>query len=176
MGQAAPEPSLPVTFDTWFTQPAFCRFLDQTLHLSYVGTVADNDKMNLKTGAETLKTFAARLKQQHLDVVDHGQKGVFRRITISFKGTQETYYTYCQTHHIHNFGKQRLVINYRQADLAENPVYYISNRLVWQAAGITRIRRHRWPVDALRTMRKARRKGWISINCGASAPSNVMSL
>ena len=150
-----PELSLPVTFDTWFTQPAFCRFLDQTLHLPYVGTLADNDKVNLKTGAETLKNFAARLKQQHLDAVKQGQTGVFRRITICFKGTQETYYTYCQTHHIHNFGKQRLVINYRQADLADNPVYYISNRLVWQAAGITRIRRHRWPVEVYHEEGKA---------------------
>ena len=26
-------------------------------------------------------------------------------------------------------------------------MFYIANRLVWQAAGITRIRRHRWPVE-----------------------------
>jgi hypothetical protein len=26
-------------------------------------------------------------------------------------------------------------------------VYYNSNRLIWQASGITRIRRHRWPVE-----------------------------
>jgi len=46
---------------------------------------------------------------------------------------------------VHNFGKQCLVINYRQADLSDVPVFYNSNRLIWQAAGITRIRRHRWP-------------------------------
>jgi len=26
-------------------------------------------------------------------------------------------------------------------------VFYIANRLTWQAAGITRVRRHRWPVE-----------------------------
>jgi hypothetical protein len=150
-----PELNLPVTFDHWFTQPAFCRFLDQTLHLAYVGTLADDTKVNLQSGPETLKDFAARLKQHHLEAVQQGQPAVFRRITIPFKGTQETYYTYCQTHHIHNFGKHRLVINYRQADLTDDPVYYISNRLVWQAAGITRIRRHRWPVEVYHEEGKA---------------------
>ena len=172
---AHPEKALPVTFDNWFTQPAFCRFLDQTLHLPYVGTLADGDKVTLKSGQETLKDFASQLKQEHLKAVAHGGKAVFQRITITYKGEQETYYSYWQTHAIHNFGKQRLVINHRQADLADSPVFFISNRLVWQAAGITRIRRHRWPVDASRTTRKARPKGWTSINCGTSAPSNGMS-
>ena len=54
-----------------------------------------------------------------------------------------------------NLSKQRLVINHRQADLADNPVFYISNRLVWQAAGITRIRRHRWPVEVYHEEGKA---------------------
>ena len=70
-------------------------------------------------------------------------------------GGQEEYYSYCNTHHIHNFGKQRLVINHRQADLADNPAFFISNRLVWQAAGITRIRRHRWPVEVYHEEGKA---------------------
>ena len=67
----------------------------------------------------------------------------FQKITIPYKGEQEQYYSYCNTHHIHNFGKQRLVINYRQADLSDNPIFLLSNCLIWQAAGITRIRRHR---------------------------------
>jgi hypothetical protein len=40
----------PVTFDTWYTQADFCRFIDETLHLPYVGTLAEGDKVNLKTG------------------------------------------------------------------------------------------------------------------------------
>jgi hypothetical protein len=47
------------------------------------------------------------------------------------------------------------VINYRQADLGDNPLYLISNRLVWQAAGITRIRRHRWSVEVYHQEGKA---------------------
>lgn len=153
--EAHPDLKLPVTFDNWFTQPAFCRFLDQTLKLSYVGTLAGTDKVNLKTGQTRLDDFAARLKQEHLDALQHGGTPVFQRITIPYKGEQEQYYSYCNTHHIHNFGKQRLVINYRQADLSDNPTFFISNRLVWQAAGITRIRRHRWPVEVYHEEGKA---------------------
>ena len=150
-----PDLRLPVAFDSWLTQPALCRLLDQTLRLPYVGTLAETDKVNLKTGQETLHDFAARLKQEHLDAVQRGDKVVFRPITVSYKGAPETYYSYCQTHHIHNFGRQRLVINYRQADLTDKPVFLISNRLVWQATGITRIRRHRWPVEVYHEEGKA---------------------
>jgi hypothetical protein len=41
------ELKLPVTFDNWYTQPAFCRFLDQELELPYVGTLAGNDQVIL---------------------------------------------------------------------------------------------------------------------------------
>jgi hypothetical protein len=152
---SCPDPALPVAFDNWFTQAPFCRFLDQTLHLAYVGTLAETDKVNLKTGQATLKDFAARLKQEHGAAVAQGDKAIFHPITIAYKGAPETYYSYCQTHHIHNFGKQRLVINHRQADLQDNPLFLISNRLVWQAAGITRIRRHRWPVEVYHEEGKA---------------------
>jgi len=150
-----PDQKLPVTFDNWFTQPAFCRFLDQTLKLPYVGTLAGSDKVNLKTGQTTLDDFAARLKQEHLDAIEHGGKPVFQRITISYKGEPEHYFSYCNTHRLHNFGKQRLVINHRQSDLSDPPAFFISNRLVWQAAGITRIRRHRWPVEVYHEEGKA---------------------
>ena len=153
--EAHPAEQRPVTFDNWFTQPAFCRFLDQTLKLPYVGTLAETDKVNLKTGQTTLKDFAAQLKQEHRQAMQHTGKPIFQKVTIPYKGQQETYYSYCNTHHIHNFGKQRLVINYRQADLSDNPIFFISNRLIWQAAGITRIRRHRWPVEVYHEEGKA---------------------
>ena len=137
----------PVTFDNWYTQPDFCRYLDQTLHLAYVGTLAETDQVILQTGKTTLQDLASRLKEQHQQALKKGKPGLFHKITISFKGTVETYYSYCRTHHIHNLGRQRLVINYHQADLGDNPTYLISNYLKWHAAGITRIRRHRWPVE-----------------------------
>jgi hypothetical protein len=34
-------------------------------------------------------------------------------------------------------------------------MYFISNKLKWQAAGITRIRRHRWPVEVYHEEGKA---------------------
>ena len=150
-----PETKLPVTFDNWYTQPTFCRLLDQTLKLPYVGTLTEADKVNLKSGQETLGDFAARLKQEHLKAVEEGSCPVFRPLTITYKGEPEQYYSYCKTHRIHNYGRQRLVINYRQADLTDNPTFFISNRLVWQARGITRIRRHRWPVEVYHEEGKA---------------------
>lgn len=150
-----PQAHLPVTFDNWFTQPDFCRFLDQNLKLGYVGTLASTDKVNLKTGQIPLGDFAERLKQEHLAALAHSRKAIFQRITIPFKGEHETYYSYCRTHRLHNFGRQRLVINYRQADLSDNPTFYISNRLIWHATGITRIRRHRWPVEVYHQEGKA---------------------
>jgi len=145
----------PVTFDNWFTQPAFCQYLDQTLKLAYVGTLAETDQVTLKDGRKTLKDFAAHLRQEHVEALEQQGKPVFHKITIPYKGEQEVYYSYCNTHNLHNFGKQRLVINYRQADLSDTPTFFISNRLIWQAAGITRIRRHRWPVEVYHEEGKA---------------------
>ena len=80
---------------------------------------------------------------------------MFQKITIAYKGQRETYYSYCNTHRLPNFGKQRLVIHYGQADLSDNPTFFISNRLFWNALGITRIRRHRWPVEVYHQEGKA---------------------
>ncbi len=150
-----PSLKLPVTFDNWYTQPSFCRYVDQELHLPYVATLAKDDKVNLKSGQETLETFSQRLKEEHLTAVKAGNKPLFHKITIPYKGEKESYYSFCRTLRIHNFGKQRLVINYSQADLSDTPRFFISNRLFWQAAGITRIRRHRWPVEVYHQEGKA---------------------
>jgi hypothetical protein len=150
-----PDLHLPVTFDNWFTQPAFCQFLDKTLRMAYVGTLTESDIVNLKSGPFTLGEFAKKLKEEHLAALKTGGKPVFQKNTVHFKGEKEIYYSYCQTHQIHTFSKQRLVINYRQADLSDNPTFFISNRLFWQANGITRIRRHRWPVEVFHEEGKA---------------------
>lgn len=150
-----PDAHLPVTFDSWFTQPDFCKFLDHELKLAYVGTLSGKDPVTLTTGLLPLEQFAERLKQEHLAALLHAGKPVFHRITIPFKGKQETYYSYCRTHRLHKFGRQCLVINYRQADLSDNPTFYISNRLIWHATGITRIRRHRWSVEVYHEEGKA---------------------
>lgn len=153
--EAHPDLNLPVAFDNWYTQPCFCRYLDETLRRSYVGALAPDDKVILKDGVKTLAEFAAHLKQEHLEAVREGKAPTFKPITIAYRGTPETYYSYSQVHRIHRFARQRLVINYRQADLTDDPVFLISNRLVWQAPGITRIYRLRWPVETYHEEGKA---------------------
>lgn len=145
--QANPGVSLPVTFDNWYTQPDFCRYLDKTLGLAYVGNLANSDEILLASGPETLKSFAARLKAEHMDKLARGEKPLFRKHSISYKGDKVTHYSYCRTLRVKTFGKQRVVISHRKADLSDPPKRYNSNRLHWQAPGITRIGRHRWPVE-----------------------------
>jgi hypothetical protein len=142
-----PDLKLPVTFDSWYTQPAFCRFLTSVVELPYVGTLNASDKLLLKSGEKTLAEFAKQLQKEHKTAAKNGNPPVFKSITIRYKGSKEHYFSYCQTHRIPKFGKQRLVINFRNDDLTDKPVFYICNRLRWQAKGITAIRRHRWPVE-----------------------------
>ena len=146
---------VPVTFDNWYTQPGFCHYIGNTLGLGYVGSLAEDDVVVLKTGAERLDSFAARLKAEHLQALKERRPGVFQRLTIRYKGEREAYYSYCMTHWVQSFGKVRLVINHRQEDLHDDPVFIIANRLHWQALGITRIRRHRWPVEVYHEEGKA---------------------
>ncbi len=146
---------VPVTFDNWYTQPGFCRYIGDGLGLAYVGSLAEKDRVILKTGAERLDAFAARLKAEHLLALAEKRPGVFKRLTIHYKGEREPYYSYCMTHRIESFGKVRLVINYRHENLSDDPVFIIANRLHWQASGITRIRRHRWPVEVYHEEGKA---------------------
>jgi hypothetical protein len=145
----------PVTFDNWYTQPAFCRFLDKTLKVPYVGTLAAEDLVVLKQEQQRLDVFDTHLQQEHQEAVKAKGRPVFGKLSITYKGEKETYYSYCKTHHIHNFGKQRLVINHRKADLSDSATYFISNKLNWQAGGLTRIRRHRWPVEVYHEEGKA---------------------
>jgi hypothetical protein len=91
--------------------------------------------------------FDLTLQEAHHEALKQGTTPVFHTITITYKGERETYYSYCNTHRIHTFGKQRVVINHRKADLSDAAMFLISNKLNWQAHGITRIRRHRWPVE-----------------------------
>lgn len=152
---AHPDLKLPVAFDSWYTQPGFCHYLDQQLKLPYVGTLTDDAVVVLKSGEEKVSAFAQRLKQEQQQASPANPAVVFQPIRIPYKGAEECYYSYCATHRIRNFGKVRLVINHRQADLTDKPVFYITNQMHWQAAGITRIRRHRWPVEVYHQEGKA---------------------
>jgi hypothetical protein len=146
---------LPVTFDNWYTQPAFCRFLDKTLRVPSVGTLARDDQVQLATGEIGLEEFDRRLRQQPQQALQGGGPALFRKLSIPYKGDTETSDSYCKTRRIPNFGKQRLVINHQEADLSDAATFLISRKVNWQAAGITRIRRHRWPVEVYHEEGKA---------------------
>jgi hypothetical protein len=150
-----PDLKLAVTFDSWYTQPAFCRTIDRRLGLPYVGTLDSDEPIKLKTGERKAGDFADQLKEQHLERVAKGGKPVFGKISFDYKGERERYFSYCCTTRVKNFGRVRLVINHRQAELKDSPKILISNRLNWQATGITRIRRHRWPVEVYHEEGKA---------------------
>lgn len=87
--QSHPTLNLPVSFDSWYTQPAFCHFIEHDLRMNYVGALAEDQQVVLKTGTEKLADFAARLKQEHLDAVAHGKPPVFKPVTIPYKGGKE---------------------------------------------------------------------------------------
>ena len=145
-----------MAFDSWFTQPGFCQYLDQTLNWPYVGALATDERVILKRGTESVAQFADELKQEHLTALARtGTAQVFRPIRIHFKGRLEYFYSYCETHRLKNFGRLRLAINHREADLSDPPVCLIANRLSWRATGITRIYRHRWPVEVYHEEGKA---------------------
>lgn len=147
---------LPITFDQWYTQPAFCRHLREELHLNYVGTLGESDPYLTAQGKiEPLKQLAQRLKGEHGKARQEGRPAVFQPLTIVYKGEKEHYWAYCGTHRIPHFGKHRLVISHQQEDLSDDPRFFISNNLKWQAGGIVRIRRHRWPVEVYHEEGKA---------------------
>ena len=145
--EAHPKLKLPLAFDHWDTQPDFCPFLARELGLPYVGTLSAEAQVVLRTGKLRVDQFAKRLMEEHLAALQKGKLGLFQPIGFGFKGTRERYYSYCATQRIHHFERCRLVIHHREADLSDTPVFYLCNRWLWQAPGISRIRRHRWPVQ-----------------------------
>jgi len=146
---------IPVTFDTWYTQPEFCAFLSQELGVAYVGTLKSTDEIVVEKGTLPLGEFDVALQERHQQALRENKKPLFNRITIKYKGKKETYYSYCRTHRIQSFGRLRLVINHEKEDLSDSPTFFICNRNKWQAEGITRIRRHRWPVEVYHEEGKA---------------------
>ena len=80
-----PHLKLPVTFDTWYTQPAFCAFLDQQLGLAYVGTLKSNDEIVVDKGTLPLSEFDTSLIDRHQQAIQENKKPLFKPITISFE-------------------------------------------------------------------------------------------
>src|SRR5262249_35885903 len=82
--KAHPHNTLPVTFDNWYTQPAFCRFLDKTLKVPYVGTLSSDDLVVLKQGPQRVETFDAHLQHEHHQAIKDGGQPVFRALSIPY--------------------------------------------------------------------------------------------
>lgn len=146
---------LPVTFDCWYTQPQMCRFIDKELGKAYVGQLKADEILNLAGSRSlTLEAHVKELIEQHYDSESNFR---FQKTTVPYKGGKEVYYTYCANRSFERFGKQRLVISFSTNDdfRKANPRFFITNRKHWNASGICRISRHRWPVEVFHQEGKA---------------------
>lgn len=141
---------IPIAFDKWFTNPAFCKYIDQDLDKGYVGGLKSSEHL-LRAGGKKISVgdFVQHLHQEHLAKSPEEQKSnpVFGKVTIRYKGKKEVYYNYCKVHHICGYGRQRLLISYSNSDLTSAARVFISNRLKWRCHQMTRVGRHRWPVE-----------------------------
>lgn len=146
-----PDYNFPVAMDSGFTTAQSCKIISKELKMSYVGCLKSDAVLILKGSEQKkLNEFAEQLKKEHLKAQQQAfqnTKPIFQKTSVYFKGQKLTYYAYCKTHRLKNFGKQRLVISYRKKDLTDTPLYTISNCRSWHASGILRIRRHRWPIE-----------------------------
>jgi hypothetical protein len=142
--KAHPTLKLPVTLDIGYSQPDFCHYLDQKLKLPYVGVVARDAEIIVGRRRQRVDLFSHQLKTDHWRATQSNGKPVFQPITVQHKGKNEVYYSYCATHELHHYGKVRLVINHRCADLSDKPVFLISNQLQWKALALTQVRAHRY--------------------------------
>ncbi len=149
-----PDMDIPVSFDKWFTCPSFCKYIDKKLEKSYVGGLKSNEKL-LLSGSKKIEVgaFAQKLKEEEHSSTS--SKPLFTKTTIKYKGKKEVYYTYCKVHHICGFGRQKLLISHQKEDLSDNARIFISNRLHWRVQHMTRVGRHRWPVEEYHKESKA---------------------
>jgi hypothetical protein len=67
-----PQHQWPITFDPCYTQPAFCRFVDNTLKGPSVGTLVSEDRVVLKQGPQPLAAFDAQRQQEHWHAIKEG--------------------------------------------------------------------------------------------------------
>ncbi len=153
-----PGQDLPIAFDHWYTCAELCAFIEKDLKRAYVGTLAEGDLLLIgpQKAPVTCGAFVKQLLGQHKEALQKGQKPVFEKVGIHYKGQKENYWAYCQTHQVKTLGRQRLVVSFSKEDLSDDePKIYVSNRLHWRSGGILRIRRHRWPIEVYHEEAKA---------------------
>lgn len=148
---------IPVSFDKWFTSPSFCKFIDQDLHKSYVGGLKSDEEI-LLAGSKKIQVsdFVQQLEKEHLESsTSQNPKSVFVKTTINYKGKKEVFYNYCHVHHICGYGRQNLLISHQEEDLSDTARVFIGNRLHWRVQHMTRVGRHRWPIEEYHKESKA---------------------
>lgn len=141
-----PDCKLASTFDSWFTKPCLCNYIDQELKRTYVGTLQNKDKVRLSTEEKTVEAFAQDLKTQ---------LNAFKPVSFELNGEQITYYCYINAHNVEGFGKVKLVVSHHKQDLSDEPNIYICNNLTWQSLQILRVRRLRWSIETFYQEAKA---------------------
>lgn len=146
-----PELDLPFVFDRWFTKPMLCEHIDR-LGKAYVGLLESKTYIQSKGGTKLkVADFAEQLKKQHLA----GSHRHFNKVGVKWRGITTHYYAYTKTHKLPTFGKVRMVISYRKADLSDKPYIIITNQFKWRAVGILNVYRRRWPVEVFHEEGKA---------------------
>lgn len=139
---------IPVCFDKWFTNPKFCKLITNELGQNYVaGIKSDAQVMRKGSKKITLGEFANQLREQHFSNKEENGELIFKKTTIKYKGKKEVFYNYCKTHTICGYGKQKLLISFQQEDLSGSARIFICNCLTWRVQQITRVGRHRWPIE-----------------------------
>ena len=146
-----PDLNLPVSFDSWFTKPWFCKYIDEELNLAFVGGLTTKEQIILKGGEKkSLEDFVKQLKSQH-----HKDNLIFKKTTFNYKDKKITYYIYHGVHRIKNFGKKNLMVSFSKEDLSDKVRLFICNRHHWHAKRMAFISRHRWPVEVFHQEGKA---------------------
>ena len=146
-----PDVKIHISFDRWFTCPKFCKFVDKELKKAYVAGLKSDEKILLR-GSKKI-TVSNFIKQLHEEQKEKIKKGLpakdlpFKKCTIKYKGKKEVYYNYCKAHHICGYGRQKLLISHRKDNLSDTARTFIGNRLHWQVHHMTKVGRHRWPVE-----------------------------
>lgn len=146
-----PDLNISVSFDKWFTNPAFCKFIDKELDKAYVAGLKSDEQILFRGSHK--KTVSDFVKQLHEEQKTKKEKGShpnelpFKKCTIRYKGKKEVFYNYCKTHHICGYGRQKLLISHQREDLSDAARVFTGNRLHWRVQQMTKVGRHRWPVE-----------------------------
>jgi hypothetical protein len=141
------EGKFPVALDSGFTSPELCDIIRLELKMDYVGNLREDQKIADPNNGQLieLKEVVNRLRQQQ---GDPARPNLVQKTAFTFRGQKKYLYSYCKNVRVSKYDKkQRLVISFLKEDLTDRPNLTISNRCDWNASGILRIRRHRWPVE-----------------------------